>query len=233
MAEMEGNKEEAEEEEEVDVYIDPLTFKINDDITLNQLEILHIYACVHWAKKYNGERWKESEIKDLIGHTMLKLDDDKYKKFDLSNLFKTFRNRDDPDTIKAEDRAEDIQNILLAQIERLEISPSFVGLFLTDCECRLAYLRKNESLIREKARDEPPQHPSIEEVWAGSSGVNVHEVRLAYQRVHDSLIREERRKHDSLVREERRNNNPLYPSIEKVLAGPSKGSQGRQGQGKK
>ena len=119
-------KEEEEEEEEVDDYIDGLTFKINDDITLNQLEILHIYACVHWAKKYNGERWNKSEIRDLIGHAMLNLDDDKYKEFDLSNLFKTFRDRNNPDTIKAEDRAEDIHDTLLAQIKKLESSPSFV-----------------------------------------------------------------------------------------------------------
>ncbi|KAM0801386.1 hypothetical protein BDR22DRAFT_888697 [Usnea florida] len=106
MAKKEGIKEGAEQEEEVNDYIEELTFKINDDITLNQLEIIHIYACVHWAKKYNGKRWNESEITKLIGHAMLKLDDDKYENFDLSNLFKTFRDRDNPVTLKAEDHAE-------------------------------------------------------------------------------------------------------------------------------
>ena len=131
---MEGIKEEAEEEEEadeeeeVDDYIEELTFKINDDITLNQLEILHIYACVHWAEKDDGKRWDESEIRDLIGHTLLKLDDDKYTKFDLSNLVKTFRDRDNPDTMKAKDRAKGIRKILLAQIEKLALSPSFMAI---------------------------------------------------------------------------------------------------------
>ena len=126
MPKTEAIKKEAQEEEVVDDYTKGLTFKINDDITLDQPEILHIYACVHWAKKYNGKHWSEREIEKLIGHAMLKLDDDKYEEFDLSNLFKAFRNRDDPITIKAEDRAEDIQETLLKQINELESSPFFV-----------------------------------------------------------------------------------------------------------
>ena len=57
---------------------------------------------------------------------MLKFDHDKYKKFDLSNLFKTFRGKDNPDTMKAKDRAKGFQEIFLVQIEKLEPSPSFM-----------------------------------------------------------------------------------------------------------
>ena len=77
MAEMEGIKREPEEEQ-VDDYRDHLELELNEDITLDQPELLTIYACVHWAENSNGRHWNESEIREMIGHAMLKFDDDKY-----------------------------------------------------------------------------------------------------------------------------------------------------------
>ena len=130
MAKMEAIKEETEEEEEeVGDYIDPLTFQLNERLTLDPPEILHIYACVHWATKSNGKSWKEHEIRELIGHAMLKLDDDQYKYFDLSNLFKTFRDGNHETTKEARSRAEAIKKHLVKERipmleQKLESPPS-------------------------------------------------------------------------------------------------------------
>ena len=127
MAKMKGIKE--EEEEEDDDYIDPLTFQLNGRLTLDPPEILHIYACVHWATTSDDKRWKENEIRELIGHAMLKLDDDQYKYFDLSNLFKTLRDGNHETTKEARSRAEVIKKHLVKERipmleQNLESSPS-------------------------------------------------------------------------------------------------------------
>ena len=123
MAEMEGIKREAEEEQ-VDDYRDHLELKLNEDITLDQPELLTIYACVYWAKESNGRHWNESEIREMIGHAMLKFDDDKYEKFDLKYLLETFQDINHETTKGVKVRAEEVKDHLVKRIKKSESSPS-------------------------------------------------------------------------------------------------------------
>ena len=127
---MEGIKREAQEEEQVDDYIDQLELPLKGDITLYQPELLAIYICIHWVWKSKDTRWNEVEIEEMIGHAMLRLDVDKYQKLDLNDLLKDFRDENAEVTKAVKVRAESIKKVFLEKIfklnEKAESSPSLV-----------------------------------------------------------------------------------------------------------
>lgn len=111
--------------------IDQLELTLNQDITLDQPALLAIYTCVHLAWKSKGTRWNEVEIKDMIGHALLELDDDKYQKFELKDLIKLFGDRNEFITKAMEIRATKIKNVLLQQISKLQDkSVSYLSLMI-------------------------------------------------------------------------------------------------------
>lgn len=93
------NKDEEEEEEEEEEVFD-LVYKVNEDVTLGRIELCAIYACLRltWKSKEFKIRWDHNEIRHIVGHALLKLDEEKYHNLDLEDLFECLHNEEDPHT---------------------------------------------------------------------------------------------------------------------------------------
>lgn len=95
MAEMEGierenheGEEEGEVEEEVsEGEVLDLWYKVNNEVTLHQPELCVIYTAVYWGWKPDCNPWNDVEIKQIVKHAILPLDEDKYHGLRLTDLF--------------------------------------------------------------------------------------------------------------------------------------------------
>lgn len=98
MAEMEGveqvmreeeeeEEEHEEEEEEQEGYrVSGPCYEVNSAVTLQQSDLCEIYTCLHWRWKSEHTCWSYLEIKQMIGHASLKLDNDEYQHLDLNDV---------------------------------------------------------------------------------------------------------------------------------------------------
>lgn len=80
--------EEEEEGDEGEGEVSDISYAVSDEITLHQPELCAIYTAIHWAWKSDGTPWSDVEIKQLVGHAILKLDEDTYSRFDLWDVIR-------------------------------------------------------------------------------------------------------------------------------------------------
>ena len=100
MEDMEQVHDEKQEEEQEDVSegeafggeVRDLSLKVNDKVTLHQPELCLIYTALHWDCRSDGT---DVEIKQIIGHAVLKLDEDKYQSLDLTQVIKLLEREED------------------------------------------------------------------------------------------------------------------------------------------
>ena len=122
-------EEEAEEGEVMDI-----SYKVNDDVTLYQPELCAIYTAIHWAWKPDGNPWNEIEIKQIVGHAILRLEEDKYNRLDLVDVFKCLQ------------RAEsDLTRAVKSAVEK--VSSNFVSWIPQQYEKYLDMCRKDERSV--------------------------------------------------------------------------------------
>lgn len=79
----EGDEADAGEEGEV---LESVWHKVNDDVTLSQADLCAINSGLHWAWESQGTRWNDVELKQILGHALLRLEDDKYHQLDLKDV---------------------------------------------------------------------------------------------------------------------------------------------------
>lgn len=130
MAEMEGIEQESHEEEKKGIVKEEmgeeggvseeevleLWYKVSKEVTLHQPELCAIYTAVHWAWKPDGSPWNDVEIKQIVGHATLGLDEDKYHHLDLTDVIKQFYIEDNDLTKAAKSIAERLKKMLVAWI---------------------------------------------------------------------------------------------------------------------
>lgn len=99
----EGDEADAGEEGEVS---ESVWHKVNEDVTLSQADLCAIYSCLHWASESQGTRWNDVELKQILGHALLRLDDDKYHQLDLKDVITRLCDERDDLTKKVKLHAE-------------------------------------------------------------------------------------------------------------------------------
>ncbi len=113
MADMEGVeqtgevKEEQGEGEDSGQQVSEISLEINEDIAVPQPELCVIYACVHWVWKSENTRWNNIEIKEIVGHAMLELNDYEYFRLKVDYAIESFRDPDHVNTLKIKGPAEE------------------------------------------------------------------------------------------------------------------------------
>ena len=126
MAGMEGiepiakkEEEEIEEEEEDEEVVEDISRSIENGITLYQPELLVIYIAIHWVWKLDGTPWNDVEIKQIVGHAILELDEDTYDHLDLGDVTKQLCRGDDDLTKIVKIKAEGLKETLMPWIPQL------------------------------------------------------------------------------------------------------------------
>lgn len=92
MAAMQPIEEVGEEEEEEEV-IGQVSHTVNEYITLFQPDLCVIYAWAHWTSKSEDDQGSCIEIKQIVGHALLQLDDDMYDRLDLKDVIDRFHDQ--------------------------------------------------------------------------------------------------------------------------------------------
>ena len=201
MAKMEAIKEMEEEEEEDDEYggkkkevLKQVSHKVNEEVTLYQPELCIIYSCLHSAWKTEDTRWNAAEIKQIVGHAMLELDDVKYGHLDLGDVIERLRNKNDALTRGGKVPAEKLKDnwvnwipqryakyLKMCRKDKM-LAPSrlFGDTVSTNWTCRLAQQRDEElraqriaqtiaSRIQDEEHKVSQSYPSITAVLGESS----------------------------------------------------------------
>ena len=78
--------------------------KINANVTIYRLELFVIYACTRWST-----RWSNIEIKEIVGHAMLELDDCTYDALDMNWVIDAFRDPNHNYTRSMKAQAEELK----------------------------------------------------------------------------------------------------------------------------
>lgn len=96
MAELETIPEEEYDEdgEERGEVLD-VSHKVNEDVTLYQTELCVMYNCLHWERHSHYTGWNNVEIKQIVGHAMLRLNYDEYDGLNLEDVIERLRNEKD------------------------------------------------------------------------------------------------------------------------------------------
>ena len=81
-------------EEEGEDEVNDISYKVNDKVALTQPDLCTIYSALHWTRNPEGEPWSAVEIKHIVGHAILKLDEDEFRRLDLGDVIADLR-RDD------------------------------------------------------------------------------------------------------------------------------------------
>lgn len=139
---MEQVDDEKQEEEQEDVSegeafegeVRDLSLKVNDTVTLHQPELCLIYTALHWDCRSDGTPWNDVEIKQIIGHAVLKLDEDMYQSLDLTQVIKLLEREEDQYT-------RDVK-LIAERSKRL-----FVSWFQQQHEKYLSMCRKDEKSV--------------------------------------------------------------------------------------
>ena len=142
MEETEYVHDEEEEEKQEDVSegeafegeVHDLSMKVNDKVTLHKPELRLIYTALHWTCRSNGLPWNDVEIKQIVGHAVLKLDEDKYQSLDLTQVIKLLH--------KDEDQYTRDVKLIAERSKRL-----FVSWFQQQHENYLDMCRKDEKSV--------------------------------------------------------------------------------------
>lgn len=93
-----------------------VSYDVGNKIILHQPELCAIYTAIYWAWKPDGTPWSEIEIKQIVGHAILGLDEDSYHRLDLSDVIKLFHNEKDDLTRAVKPIAEELKSILVSWI---------------------------------------------------------------------------------------------------------------------
>ena len=109
MAIMEPIKEVGDEEEEEEV-VGQVSHTVNGDITLSQQELCVIYTWEHWISRSKDNGKNYVDIKRIVGHSMLELDDDMYDRLDLQDVIDRFHDESDSLTSDVKIPAEQHRN---------------------------------------------------------------------------------------------------------------------------
>lgn len=142
MEDMEQVHDEKQEEEQEDVSegeafegeVRDLSLKVNDKVTLHQPELCLIYTALHWHCRSDGAPWNDVDIKQIIGHAVLKLDEDMYQSLDLTQVIKLLEREEDQYT-------RDVK-LIAERSKRL-----FVSWFQQQHEKYLSMCRKDEKSV--------------------------------------------------------------------------------------
>ncbi len=118
MAEMEIIEEEEYSEDE-EGEVSEVSCTVNDQVTLHQPELCAIYTAIHWACKPDGNPWGDVEIKQIVGHAILRLDEDEYRHLDLRDVIGWLQREDNDLTRAVKPVAERLRGNLVPWIARL------------------------------------------------------------------------------------------------------------------
>lgn len=139
MEQVDDEKQEEEQEnvsegEAFEGEVRDLSLKVNDKVTLHQPELCLIYTTLHWDCRSDGTPWNDVEIKQIVGHAVLKLDEDMYQSLDLTQVIKLLEREENQYT-------RDVK-LIAERSKRL-----FVSWFQQQHEKYLSMCRKDEKSV--------------------------------------------------------------------------------------
>ena len=111
--------EEEEYSEDEEGQVSEVSCTVNDHVTLHQPELCAIYTAIHWACKPDGSPWSDVEIKEIVGHAILRLAEDEYRHLDLRDVIGWLQREDNDLTRAVKPVAERLKGDLVPWIARL------------------------------------------------------------------------------------------------------------------
>lgn len=116
----EGDEGEEGKEGDAGEVSELVSHKVNEDVTLSQPELCVIYSCLHWALDLTTIPINDAELKQIIGHALLELDNDKYLRLDLEDVIMRLRDERDDLTKLVKVPAESLKSNWLKWIPQLQ-----------------------------------------------------------------------------------------------------------------